>query len=266
MPLIKTAVTDKNGVPTHRWKRQENDLPPGREVPVLTHKISTPSAIMLGGAPVPEVTHENLYHVGTFSAENKRAVSLEGGGLSVSMNPTIWRSVGGLSGDTYAFDVPDNRFLDYHALSAAQRIAIDDYGVAAGYIAEREFYTVEYWDDDLDDVAVLSFNNQDDAAEEADDIGSEYETHTGYAATADFPDSTVKEGELEYEQILAAVWVSEQAPDLDGVWWQDELSPETYSAPRGVLSMHKIKEWIDCSRIAQPDEIIEYAEGESDGF
>jgi hypothetical protein len=41
---------------------------------------------------------------------------------------------------------------------------------------------------------------------------------------------------------LTPVWHAE-AHDYDGVWWNEDLSPANYSAPRGVIFQSRLDEW-----------------------
>lgn len=256
--LIKVPITDKLGRQSHRWVKEDaSSTSQSRLQTISAPSSSLPQPLMLAGSPVPETTQEVLYHVGTFDSGHKKAQSLEGGGLSVSRDPLKWRSIAYLTGDVWKLDVSDNRFLDYHELTDDQRRAINDYGVERGYLVPTTVYKVSYWDDEDEDTAYMLMTDLAEAEEEQEGIeGSELETLDSYVASDSFPDSTVLEGSTQYEQIMAAVWVSEVATDLDGVWWEDSYNE--YSAPRGVLSMSKISEWIDsASNVADADVIEE---------
>jgi hypothetical protein len=52
---------------------------------------------------------------------------------------------------------------------------------------------------------------------------------------------------MEVEQILATVYVSEMVPELDGVWWADELDDGRW-APRGVVVSGRIGDWVAAAR------------------
>jgi len=87
-------------------------------------------------------------------------------------------------------------------------------------------------------------------AQFAEEEATEYETGTTVrnvtvaVSTHLFPDLTVRPGSTDIEQILATLWVAGCALELHGVWWQDRYEPESLSAPRGVLTLARIPEWI----------------------
>ena len=76
------------------------------------------------------------------------------------------------------------------------------------------------------------------------DSGTIVEEALTVVSTAKFPDPTVGAGATDVEQVLATSWVAECVPELDGVWWEDTFDPDGLSAPRGVLVMARITEWI----------------------
>ena len=257
-------VVDKNGNPTRRWKNDEapttnsgaRRLAKLVDADVAHAAPSDSSVTTLAGQPLPEVSFEHLYHVGTFVQDQKKAYSYEGQGLSVSRHPHVWRGLAQLSGDIWEFDVPENRFLDYHELSAEQRDELTRIALERGYIRPETMWVVRSWDDEMEEELEFFYSTQDEAEEEADGIDGRVEEVSTYVATDSFPDKTVTEGSVNFEQVLATIWVNENAPELDGVWWEDRLDALRYSAPRGVLSMNKIAEWTANARVIDDSEVV----------
>lgn len=255
-------VVDKNGNAVRRWKNDE-DPTTNKGALRLTKLVdadATQTALAesptLAGQPLPEVSFEQLYHVGTLVQDQKKAYSYEGQGMSVSRHPHAWRGLAQLSGDIWEFDVPGNRFLDYHELSPEQRDELTRIALDKGYVRPETMWTVSYWDDEMEDTMQFFYSTQEEAEEEADGMGAEVEETSTYVATSSFPDATVTEGSVNFEQVLAAIWIAENAPELDGVWWEDNFDTLRYSAPRGVLSMHKIQEWVSNARVIDEDGVF----------
>ena len=242
---VRKQIVDKNGVLTWRWVKP--DVPEASATRV-TNVITVPKTEkprLLGAAPIPELSFQNLYHVGDLNPDSKKGWSLEGSGMSVSRHPVEWSRIARLSGDIHEFNVPENRFLDYHSLTDDQKSALDQWGLEKGYIEPVTLYRVTRWDAEADSEMTMTFEGLDEAMEETDEDGFDPEPFDGFRATDEYPDKFVDP--LDYQQVLAAIWVSETAPELDGVWWEDNLDVLAYSAPRGVLSMNKIAEWVDSS-------------------
>lgn len=202
----------------------------------------------LGGEPVSVKSLKGLRHVGLLDVSQLKSESYEGAGLSVSQHPDSWRSIARLSGNTWAFQQPQNRFLDAHGLTAGQRKAVEAYGLRNGFTALESRFTVTWFDDEMDDKLTATFETYDEALDEAENYGVEPVEVQTVVATDSFPDATVKAGSSHVEDILLAVWVNETRPDLDGVWWQDNLDESRYSAPRGVITVNKIPSWLATAR------------------
>jgi len=103
------------------------------------------------GLPSPEglptTAFDAVFHVGTMDRVNKRAVNLEGNGLSVSLHPNVWRYMdrGWVNGDLWKLTRSGNVFLDIRAISDEQRSRIVDWGIAEGYVT-RSQYGLWGWD------------------------------------------------------------------------------------------------------------------------
>ena len=256
MSLTKTPIVDKNGHASHRWmKPADTDSSVARVAGISTSKPD--GVISLAGMPVPELSFEKLYHVGELDMSKKKGWSLEGSGMSVSRNPLAWRKIAWLEGSIHEFDVADNRFLDWYELSSEQKDAINEWGIEKGYLESTTLYKVSYWDDELDDESFLICETLEEATEEAEMREVEPEPFEGYVATDLFPDRKYIGTATNYDQVIAAVWVNEEAPELDGVWWADRLDTSRDSAPRGVLAGNKIAEWISSSQVADESTIDE---------
>lgn len=196
-------------------------------------------------ATLPSISFHEIYHVGTLNISDKQSQSYEGQGLSFSLHPDEWQQITRLTGVKNTLRKDSNKFLSYHKLTKTQKQEITDYCMKQNYIQEITTYRFSYWDDEMEEEMYSEFDNLEEAEEEADGYATEsITTHSTYAATESFPDSTVKEGATGIHDIMATVWVNETKPQYDGVWWADKLDVSRLSAPRGVIVPNKIKEWL----------------------
>jgi hypothetical protein len=191
---------------------------------------------------VPVVEKSGLAHVGTLNAADKKSHSYEGQGLSVSQHPDAWQKIARLSGNVRKFSRL-GRFLDFHELNDEQREDIATYALAQGWVERADVHYVSYHDDEWEQDMRLEFSDYDEALEEAEAIEAEVETVSGFKYL-DLPDSTARPGETADFGIVTAAWVNEQRPDLDGVWWDDDLDESRLSAPRGVIVPSRIASWL----------------------
>lgn len=230
------------------------------------------SAPLLAGQSTPLCSPQGLTHVGTLNPADKKSVSHEGQGLSVSQHPSAWGRIARLgSGEVWSVGRADAQFLDYHQLTEEQVTAIADWGVARGYVERQPVFMIHEYDSELDEYrsyTTTSVTDVEAAQKEFDDFGDEdeplrIEETTALVTTALFPDKTVKAGETGQDQILATLWVAEEAPLIDGVWWQDPFDPVALSAPRGVIAMARIAEWIES---AAPHDGQDKDEYDDDGW
>lgn len=173
-------------------------------------------------------------HIGTFETKDRKDWSLEGDGLSVSINPDAWGKIlkeGVKPRWTLArTDGKPLQFLDAHALTNEQLADIANWGCEAGIVTPITAYTVTTFDDELDDDLTATYATREEAVQESYDP-DDVEEITTLAFTSERP----RGANLgNTEDILLTLWV-EQNTNHDGVWWQDKLDPDVYSAPRGVI-------------------------------
>jgi hypothetical protein len=179
-----------------------------------------------------------VHHVGSLQAQDVKKDSYEGAGLSVSINPDEWQKIARLSGVVHTLR-KRLTMLDYHGLTRKQVEEIRSYAVERKYAVESIRYKVSYYDDEWDDTFVSYYDSFEEAENEALE-DSDIEEVKALVATDRFPDYTVAPGDGDLEEKMAAVWVDEQKPQLDGVWWADRLDVNRLSAPRGVIVPSKI--------------------------
>lgn len=205
------------------------------------------SEVMAKSSKLPIITLGKLFHVGSLNAKKKGKHSYEGNGLSVSTHPDAWRRIarGQVSGDTFSANKTANRFLNAHALTNKHTEAIANWAVQQGYLLPTGTVTVSWFDDEMDSELSQEFLSMAKAKQEFGDL-EDYTVSVnkkGYSPTAMLKKITknlqmTPTGVLEYVLPLYA-----EEMGLDGVWWNDRLDVQKYSAPRGVIVPSKISTW-----------------------
>lgn len=199
--------------------------------------------------PIKKIT--TVFHVGDLNIKNKSTFSLEGSGLSVSINPDEWRKIAQLGNrDLYMLTNKNGIFVDGNKLNKQQKNNVISWGIENMYITQSETYKVYWYDDELDDDVCMEFSTYDEAKEQAGD--EEIEVNKGGILPTSLLFSTSMQSKIDPSQtfdLLLTVFV-EKNTDYDGIWWNDKLDVMNYSAPRGVIFNSKLNDW-DISKISK---------------
>lgn len=187
-----------------------------------------------------------LYHVGTLDAAHKgtRGESLEGLGLSVSQCPQAWVRIAKLGGlPWWRLSKQGNRFLDFHALSAQEQQTYLLWGQSQQLLQPARLWQANWYDDELQAQCCSLHLSQEQALEEIEEpdsvqaisgwLGTEKLAHLSGKRKAPFLDNV---------EALVAVQFAEFS-GLDGVYWNEELNPSCYSAPRAVIVRSQLSSW-----------------------
>lgn len=189
---------------------------------------------------LPVVAFAEVFHVGTLNEAERKDASHEGDGVSVSLHPDDWISIARLGrGPVWSFDRADDeplRFLDWHNLTSEQRDGLRTWGASQGWVTRRQVYNVLWEDEDWPGETIfMPFDSEDEARYEAEGRDdARIQPATAWRPTDTFPEARI-DADVDPSDILAALYVREYRPDLDGVWWEDTYAPELLSCPRGVL-------------------------------
>ena len=186
---------------------------------------------------------DTVFHIGDANPENPNRItnSLEGNMLSVSVNPEDWRRIArlgnsqtlaitGLGASLKMIDML--AVLDNHEL---KDILISE-SVKRGYLELNTVYKASYYDSELDGEYYSTHDSYEKACYEYDDPNgvSPMDIYTATQSlctlmrlTKGLDDHT----DLGITQVLK----EDMLMDFDGVWWDEELKPSAFSAPRGGL-------------------------------
>lgn len=198
---------------------------------------------------LPLVKHQELYHTGTMDKGKKNKHSHEGTGLSVTVKHAVqsWIRLARASGDTWQLTKQDGSFVDAHAISDNQHKMITGWAINQGYAEQQSLYIVSYFDDEMDDTMIMTFDNYEEAQEEAagfDMDDDEIETKSdGIIATVKLEQRIGNKVEPTMLPDILLTIYTEDTTNFDGVWWEDDHDVSRYSAPRGVIFNSKVPSW-----------------------
>lgn len=195
--------------------------------------------------PMPTRSFAQLFHVGTLNLTDKGTDSHEGSGLSVSLHPEEWMDIAEIGGDIWRATKAGNRFLNFHRLSKTHRQIIHAWGEAHGYVTRQSLWRVNFYDEELEQENHVIFDNEEDAWEEADEMGTEpIEVRNSFVGTTKlWQRSRHSRAYPGFEFDLLCPIYAEDELNIDGVWWQDILDVARLSAPRGVIVPSKVASW-----------------------
>ena len=196
--------------------------------------------------PIKKIS--KVFHVGEMDINNKSKFSLEGSGLSVSINPDEWRKIAQLGDrELYLLTNTNGVFVDGNKLNKQQKNNVISWGLENNYIYKKETYKVCWYDDEMEDDVCMEFPIYDEAKKEAGDKedGKTIEVNkSGVLPTSKLISSSMQ-GKIEPSQtfdLLLTIFV-EKTTNYDGIWWNDKLDVMKYSAPRGVIFNSKLNNW-----------------------
>lgn len=232
------------------------------EIPEIKSEKIVPNKYLLDNVPLLNVIR--VYHVGTMDISKKNLDSYEGSGLSVTNCPDAWQRInkGFTGGDTWELRKEKGKLVDYHALTKEQKAKIYKWGVVKQLVKPTKVYEVETCDD-----YVMSFDTKKAALVEAEDMYEDEALNyikeiNGYIGTEALIKLTYARPTtqlLNPIDLLSTLYFEQLYPNVDGIWWEDEYDPYSYSAPRGVIFNTKLHTW-------QKAKAGEYAEELEDGL
>jgi len=211
------------------------------------------------GHQIPYLELSSAYHVGSGDKNDQEdnRYSLEGRGLSISTCPDVWRKIAKLGGHPcHELKTPEGDallLLDVHAALENHALVhtAQSWAEGKGYLKHGDIYTYSFVDEN-DREMQMTFSSFREALDEADGDESAIEEKSGYLPTPALAKRMeVSDAPLCLATEFALLAMAEEVFRLDGAWWDDEMAPELYSAPRGVIF-----------ELAQPQIIWELADQE----
>lgn len=221
----------------------------------MSHLIQPPTIVW------PIIQQDEVFHIGTLDPNMKfkthNATSLEGNGLSVSVDPDAWRSIARLSEHpTWSMTCrPAACFVDIHALTEAHWTNVLGWATDNGLVSPTEAIEVSWYDSEADQRVFTLFDAtkpreaERAQAEYEDLVDSESEMKTSFSwmATPEMNERIGFKVDLGLVKDLALTMYCEDVlfdrEGVHGVWWEDDLNPGAYSAPRGVIHARALPRW-----------------------
>lgn len=212
----------------------------------------------------PVILLGRVFHIGTLDPSHKgtshNSCSREGTGLSVSLNPDAWMRIAKLGGNpTWELEAESMQaFVDVLSLKKDHWKTINDWAVDKGFLERYEATVVSYFDDDLGYEVSIHYdeNEPSDKIEvqdyrdeaEADGMEVDLKTAPSFRGT-DFLNSMMgyKVSKGLAQDLAMTLFCEDVLADrlrTTGIWWNENLDPLSYSAPRGVIHVKALEKWV----------------------
>lgn len=231
----------------------------------------------------PLIPLSDVYHLGTLNPEDRGqrfSSSLEYDGLSVSVCPVDWARIAELGGSPcWHLENEEALFLDMLAVKHDRDLMgeIEAWGKQTGRIENITVYRA--WIENCEDETwgYMTLPTEAEArAEVADQVADDPDnTPPGLSSCVQRVSTWIPTEELAAEcgmrtewkhrydenglEMAVYQWAREVLPErlgcpVDGVWWNELLSPETFSAPRGGIFPGMTGRWKRQELSSVPDD------------
>ena len=208
----------------------------------------------------PLVSKGKVFHVGSMEISQKGAFfgsSLEGNGLSVSQCPDEWRQIARLGNSPqWTLSNKEGKFIDALEMSTIQWNIVMAWSAHKGLVVEAEIWklTTSGSDEDGDFERYSLYDPQNPI--DVKNVESEMEDKDncvvlgklqGFKATQNLNERVNFDVDLCLVKDMAlTVYVEDVLfPKLgvQGVWWDETMNPDSFSAPRGVIHLSALPQW-----------------------
>lgn len=184
-------------------------------------------------------------HIGTLNPADKREVSWEAHGLSVSLHPEEWEMIAKLGGAPWhLLERADGVFLDYWALGRRTRRQITAWGVENGLLTRRYVHELTQPSEDEATVSTSLHATRKEALSECE-LDAQPVSIRRVVAHSATEKLTHRIGRhlLGLDAFTEALvcFVEDEHPEIDGVWWEDEHG--WLSAPHGCIIPARLERW-----------------------
>ena len=168
---------------------------------------------------------------------------MEGSMLSVSKHPEVWAEIAALGNHAQLLERIDGslgRFVDYYSLSQSY---IDRILASSGLVKRTSLWKATSTDEDGGETYILFASKRE--AENEDD--AEITKVSGWKPTPILKEMWHRYFDSALHPIMvpeiAMIFILEKSKKYDGIWWDEELAPYRYSAPRGGIFQNRLPEW-----------------------
>jgi hypothetical protein len=188
---------------------------------------------------------DTVFHVGTLDKTQKRAFNHEGThGLSISEHPNAWRRItsGQTAGNTFTLSKSTGCFVDFHAISDERWELLYTWGVRHGWLTQATRHSYSYFDEEMGQDLTFTFRTHQEAQQEVGEDGHEIVVLNKLVGTPAFADivGLHQQDNASLVVLLYCMFLTQ----YDGIYWHDDLCVGQLSAPRGVITEHKLSSWL----------------------
>lgn len=234
---------------------------------------------------LPILPFDHVFHIGTLNVEDRSRNyrdSYEGNCLSVSVTPHAWEMIAKLGGyDLHKLTKEGGQLVNLLETKKSDVFnEIVAWGRENGLVEDVEAHQGWEFDEDMEEWRYSIYPSFEAAMNELD-MFDHYEGDASQLPSPEGHDAielvsilrgTTKLGEIvgrEFNDDEAAddyliMAYALQHTDVDGVWWDEDFNPDSYSAPRGGIFPGKLKEWksVDCDfeEVDDQEEMLKYFE------
>lgn len=209
----------------------------------------------------PTVDLRSVFHIGSLDPSKKgqthNSTSLEGNGLSVSLDPEAWRHIASLGGEqTWMLTQEKSaRFLDAVQMSQEHWEEVMDWARRADLAEPTEIIEVSWFDDEAQSRVTCEYDTADVKSHEAalmemhehQDMAARMRNFSGFRST---PALDQRIGFLVDVALVKDMVLTLYVEDVlypmqrvQGVWWHAQLDIHALSASRGVIHPQALAGW-----------------------
>ena len=175
-----------------------------------------------------------VYHIGSLKRPSKKSFSLEGAGVSVSVDPLAWIKIVKLGGhDVWKLEKANPKFLMWSKTNDKKALT---WAVQNAWLVAAIRYQTSFYSDEMEDEMMTDHDTREEAEKEAFDgeVAEIKSYKLGQKGMEYWKKTFSSKPSNSIAIALAIVWYAE-AHNFDGVWWQETYDPSSFSAPRGVI-------------------------------
>ncbi|WP_371436229.1 hypothetical protein [Polaromonas sp.] len=209
----------------------------------------------------PTVDLKSVFHVGALDPSKKgqthNSTSLEGNGLSVSLDPDAWRHIASLGGEQTWMLTQEKAasFLDAAQMSQEHWGDVMAWAQRVDLVEPTEIVEVSWFDDEAQSRVTCEYDAADIKSHETalmemhehQDMAARIRNFNGFRST---PSLDQRIGFLVDVALVKDMVLTLYVEDVlyptqrvQGVWWHAELDIYALSASRGVIHPQALAEW-----------------------